>query len=105
MVKSEHSWTFLTSHAQVLLVLHRDPNLLQRQIADEIGITEGRVHGILSDLQHHGYICVQRRGRRNHYVVDASELLRYLGEIGLAVDNLLVSTATTSLSAGEQDAA
>ncbi len=71
MRKPERSWTFLTSHAHVLLAPYRDPDLLQRQIAKQVGVTEGRVHGTLSDLQNDGYVRVQRRGWRNHYLVDA----------------------------------
>ncbi len=104
MTESTRNWTFLTNHGHVLLTLYRDPNLLQRQIADQVGITEGRVHGILSDLHEGGYIHIERRGRRNHYVVDTSLSLRHPVEAGHSVGELLAQLAD-ELPASDQEAA
>ena len=64
-------WTFLTSHAQVLLCISRDPGIRLRDIADRMGITEGSANGIVVDLAEAGYILNQEAGRRNHYQIQA----------------------------------
>jgi DNA-binding IclR family transcriptional regulator len=61
------SWAFLTHHAQVLLVVARDPEMSVNEIAENIGITERYTYQLLSDLQRAGYIERSRNGRRNHY--------------------------------------
>ncbi len=43
------SWSFLTSHARVLLCIARDPGVRLRDIAASLGITERSAHGIVSD--------------------------------------------------------
>lgn len=63
----------MTNHGLILLVLHRDPYLRQRDIARLVGITEGAVHRILSDLQLTGHVRVERLGRRNRYSIDTSQ--------------------------------
>ncbi len=83
------SWTFLTNHAHVLLTLHQNPDLRQRDIAAIVGITEGGVQRILGDLQEGGYLAVDRIGRRNHYVVHTSAALRHPLNQGHTVGELL----------------
>lgn len=65
-------WTFLTNHGHILVALSRDGELRQRDIAELVGITEGAVQRILSDLQRAGYIEIERVGRRNRYRVISS---------------------------------
>ena len=38
------SWSFLTSHARVLLCIARDPGVRLRYIAASLGITERNAH-------------------------------------------------------------
>lgn len=85
----ERSWSFLTNHGHVLLALHRDPNLRQRDIAYIVGMTEGAVHSILADLQECGYVTAAKVGRRNRYAVDLSLEMRHPLEAGHAVGDLL----------------
>lgn len=82
-------WSFLTNHGHVLLALYRDPELRQREIAAQVGITEGRVHGILHDLERCGYVRIERVGRRNRYVIDGSLGFRHPLEDGHSVGELL----------------
>jgi predicted ArsR family transcriptional regulator len=65
------NWSFLTSHARVLLCIARDPGVRLRDIAASVGITERSAHGIVTDLAEAGYIVKQKNGRRNHYQVQA----------------------------------
>jgi DNA-binding IclR family transcriptional regulator len=44
------SWSFLTSHARVLLCIAHDPGVRLRDIAASVGITERSAYGIVTDL-------------------------------------------------------
>lgn len=83
------SWTFLTNHAHVLLALHRDPDLRQRDIATLVGITEGAVQRILNELEAGGYLVIERVGRRNHYDVNGDAGMRHPLDAGHTVGELL----------------
>ena len=65
------NWTFLTSHARVLLCIARDPGVRLRDIAASLGITERSAYGIVTDLAEAGYIVKQKNGRRNRYQIQA----------------------------------
>jgi hypothetical protein len=62
-------WSFLTSHARVLLCIAHDPGLRLRDIAVRLGITERTAHGVLTDLVQAGYVTKTKDGRRNHYQI------------------------------------
>lgn len=61
--------SLLTNHARVLLAIAGAPDLRLREIADIVGITERRVHGIVTDLTDGGYLTKEREGRRNRYSI------------------------------------
>jgi DNA-binding transcriptional regulator PaaX len=65
------SWSFLTSHARVLLCIARDPGARLRDIAASVGITERSAYGIVTDLAAAGYVVKQKDGRRNRYQIQA----------------------------------
>lgn len=69
-------WSFLTSHAQVLLVLARDRHLRVERVATEAGVSERTCYRILNDLQNAGYVRRARVGRRNAYEINADLPLR-----------------------------
>ncbi|MFC9816633.1 helix-turn-helix transcriptional regulator [Streptomyces virginiae] len=60
-------WTFLTSHARVLVTLYRDPGARLRDVAATCVLTERTVQSIVADLEEAGYLRRVREGRRNHY--------------------------------------
>ena len=64
-------WSFLTSHARVLLCIAHDPGARLRDIAAILGITERRAHGIITDLTEAGYVVKRKDGRRNRYEIQA----------------------------------
>jgi hypothetical protein len=64
-------WSFLTSHARVLLCIAHDPGLRLRDIAGNLSITERTAHGVLTDLVQAGYVTKAKDGRRNHYQIQA----------------------------------
>jgi MarR family len=65
------SWTFLTAHARVLLLVVRDPGVRLRDIADSLDITERSAFGIVTDLVEAGYVIKEKDGRRNRYRIQA----------------------------------
>jgi Mn-dependent DtxR family transcriptional regulator len=69
------AWGFLTNHAQALLCIAHDPGVRLRDIASTLGVTERAAYGIVSDLVDAGYVDKLKRGRRNHYRVQADKPL------------------------------
>ena len=65
------SWSFLTTHARVLLCIAHDPGVRLRDIAASLDITERSAFGILTDLTEAGYVVKEKNGRRNRYHVQA----------------------------------
>ena len=65
------NWSFLTSHARVLMCIAHDPGARLRDIAASLGITERSAYGIVTDLAGPGYVVKQKDGRRNRYQIQA----------------------------------
>lgn len=74
------SWTFLTNHAHVLLAIAAESDILLRDIAERVGITERATHRIVSELEAAGYLEVIKVGRRNTYTVVKDLPLRHPAE-------------------------
>ncbi len=84
-----HRWTFLTNHAHVLAVLHMTPELVLRQVATRVGITERAVQRIVQDLEAEGFIRREKVGRQNHYQVLTDRPLRHPIEAHRKIGDLL----------------
>ena len=65
------SWTFLTPHARVLLLVAHDPGIRLRDIAASLDITERSAFGVIADLVEAGYVVKEKDGRRNRYHIQA----------------------------------
>ena len=76
-------WTFITNHGHVLVCLAADPEVLVRDVAASIGITERAVQQIIGDLERAGVVARARVGRRNHYLVCREQQLRHPVERGV----------------------
>ena len=72
---SPTSWTFLTSHARVLLCIAQDPGIRLREIGERVGITERAAHRIVGELADAGYLSRERHGRRNRYTINSTVTL------------------------------
>ena len=83
------TWTFVTNHTQVLLSVARDGDLRVRDIAQIVRITERATQRILADLIEGGYVSRERRGRRNHYVVNPKRKMRHPSQREQDVGTLL----------------
>ena len=64
-------WSFLTSHARVLMCIAHDPGARLRDIAAGLGITERSAYSIVAELAEAGYVVKQKDGRRNRYQIQA----------------------------------
>lgn len=71
------TWTFLSNHAHVLLLLAKEPEILLRDVAIRVGITERAVQRIVADLEDGRYIERERVGRCNRYKVHPELPLRH----------------------------
>ena len=69
VVTGTAAWSFLTNHAQVLILLAEDPDIRLRDLGESVGITERAAHRIVTDLTVAGYVTRTRNGRRNRYGV------------------------------------
>lgn len=83
------SWTYLTNHAHVLILLARDPHATMRKVADTVGITERAVQRIVAELEEAGVLKRSRSGRRNVYAVRGDRPLRHPVESRCNVSDLL----------------
>ena len=84
-----NSWHFLTSHAQVLLCLNRNPTVRLRDVADTVGITERAAQRIVTDLVEAGYVTKEREGRRNRYAIDRNAPMRHPSQVDHEIGELL----------------
>ncbi len=82
-------WTFLSNHAHVLICLARDSEILLRDVADQVGITERAVQKIVSDLEEGGYVSRIRDGRCNRYRLALAKKLRHQVEKNCTLKELV----------------
>lgn len=83
------SWTFLTNHSHVLIVLDKNPGVVLREVAVQVGITERAVQRIIQDLEEGGFILRTRVGRQNRYEVLQDRPLRHPIESHRRIGDLL----------------
>jgi DNA-binding IclR family transcriptional regulator len=102
--RSNNGWKFFTNHALVLLAVAADPEILLREIAEAVGITERAAHRIIGDLEDGGYISRQRKGRRNYYQVHLDAVLSQPGlNHPMLEGRSMGQIAAQYLSAGRRD--
>lgn len=85
----EQRWTFLTNHTHVLALIHSKPEILLREAARQVGITERAVQRIVQELEDAGYLTRERIGRRNRYSVVVHLPLRHPIESHRTIGQLL----------------
>jgi predicted HTH transcriptional regulator len=81
----EKSWTFLTNHALVLLLVARHPSITGRELAQELGITERTVRLIIADLEKTKYLSKKREGRHVKYCVNHKMPMRHRTQRDMAI--------------------
>ena len=82
-------WTFLSDHAQVLVVLARDPRNDARAVAKATGIDIDRVRAILRDLEEARFIRRERKGGTDFTFINREMALHHAVEGHHAVGRLL----------------
>ena len=82
-------WTFLTNHSHVLVLLSRNPSMVLRDVALQVGITERAVQRVISELEDGGFIERERIGRQNHYRIRTDQRLRHPVESHRTIGELL----------------
>jgi hypothetical protein len=82
-------WTFLTNHSHVLVLLSRNPSLVLREVALQVGITERAVQRIIADLEAVGILEREKIGRQNHYKIQYDQPLRHSIESHRTIGDLL----------------
>ncbi|HQX51993.1 MAG TPA: winged helix-turn-helix domain-containing protein [Planctomycetaceae bacterium] len=82
-------WTFLTNHSHVLILISRNPDVVLRQVAIRVGITERAVQRIIADLEEAGILEREKVGRQNHYRIIADKPLRHSVESHRTIADLL----------------
>lgn len=83
------SWTFLSNHAHVLLLLAREPEILLKDVSNLVGITERAVQKIVADLVEGGFLKKEKCGRRNRYNINIKKPLRHPLEAHKPIGELL----------------
>lgn len=86
---SRNGWNFLSNHGHVLVCLADDPDMLIKDVAARVGITERAVQHIVTDLEDAHVISRHREGRRNRYVVRRDMRFRHPLESGMRVGDFL----------------
>jgi DNA-binding Lrp family transcriptional regulator len=82
-------WTFLTSHARVLILISQNPNIRVRDVAEMAGITERSAQRIIVELEDDGYLTHEKIGRRNRYMLSPDATLRHPLEQAVEIRFLL----------------
>lgn len=90
-------WTFLSNHTYVLGCIAEDPDMVLREVAHKVGITERAVQRIVRDLEQAGVLRREKVGRRNHYRIQSQVRLRHPIErhckVGALLDLLFFGNA------------
>ena len=86
---SGRTWTLLSNHGRLLLLIAADPQIRLRDMAAAAGITERAAGSIVSDPEDAGYITRTRVGRRNSYVLHTDRPFRHQAEAGHTVGELV----------------
>lgn len=89
MRTTETEWTFFSNYAHVLVCLAQNPEVLLRDVAERVGITERTAMRLISRLDEAGILKRVKRGRRNFYQIKTSEHLRHPLEAHCTIDELL----------------
>ncbi|GIW77032.1 MAG: hypothetical protein KatS3mg104_2095 [Phycisphaerae bacterium] len=84
-----HTWTFLSNHSHVLILIASNPQIKLREVALKVGITERAVQRIVADLESAGVLERQRIGRQNAYIIHPDQPLRHPIESHRTVGDLL----------------
>lgn len=96
--KGTRTWTFLTNHARILILIAETPGTRLRDVAEQVGITERAAQRIVAELEAAGYLTHETVGRRNQYELRPDAHLRHPLEDDVEVGMLLEVFVDRSLN-------
>ena len=70
-------WELLSNHGMVLVHLAASPSRTQRDLSYTLGITERQVGRIINELRAADMLRIERRGRRNSYIINPNARMRH----------------------------
>lgn len=97
MTAPKTNWTFFSNHGHVYFLLATEPDIVLREVAALVGITERSVQGIVQDLEDAGYIKKEKVGRANQYKIFSGKTLRHPLE-----KNVLLKELVKLISSGKK---
>ena len=89
MDQVDTGWTFFSNHGHVYFLLATNEDIVVREIAIKVGITERSVLGIIQDLDQAGYIKREKVGRSNKYKIVPKKTLRHPLESNVQLKELV----------------
>lgn len=89
MDPKEVSWTFFSNHGHVYFLLATHEDIVLREVAALVGITERSVLSIVQDLEEGGYLRREKVGRANHYKIVPKKSLRHPLESNVQLKDLV----------------
>jgi predicted transcriptional regulator len=69
------AWCFLTCHAQILICIGKEPEILLKDVAAQTGLTDRAVQRMMAELVRDGFVIRKRVGRRNRYEILGNKTL------------------------------
>jgi DNA-binding MarR family transcriptional regulator len=85
----QRTWTLLTNHGRLLLLIADDPGVRVRDLAEAAGITERAATSIVNDLEAAGYLTRAKVGRRNTYSLHLDRPFRHPAEAAHTIGELV----------------
>ncbi len=87
-MQNDTGWTFFSNHGHIYFLLATNENIVLREVALKVGITERSVLGIVQDLEEAGFIKREKTGRSNKYKIVAKKTLRHPLESNVQLKDL-----------------
>jgi hypothetical protein len=97
--RRDRSWTFLSNHAALLLLIAADPAAPIDGLSRAAGISRRAAQMIVADLCRAGDVERTRIGRCNHYTINPSLPLRHRAVRDLATVSALLAMIDRDLAA------
>lgn len=89
MDQNEIKWTFFSNYGHVYFLIAGNSDIVVREIAIKVGITERSVISIIQELEESGYIEREKVGRSNRYKILPKKTLRHPLESNVQLKDLV----------------
>jgi len=82
-------WTFFSNYGHIYFLLATNEDIIVREIATQVGLTERSVLAIIQELEETGYITKEKVGRNNRYKIVPNKTLRHPLESNVQLKELI----------------